>query len=327
MEQVQEAIASHNTQQKLCKLCDIRDFDDLEFSQLAVDIFGDPAIDAQRHRKLWEFTITVMALQRFGLWDRDCRGLSVAAGFERLLYYMANHIGRVVATDIYGEGDFKDLEAAKDFLINPEEYRPYEYDRERLSALKMNAFKLHFPDDFFDFAFCLSSIEHFGGVANAAKAIAEMGKVVRPGGLVIVTTDCSINGSSSDQVFSPREIRRLVRKSGMKLVENIDFHVSRDSQNLMLDMVKDTLDVLPHINLKFMGTEFTSICLVFQKKGEKNIPRLDDPAFDRVVSKLSSEQRSTDLPAWAYIGIWRTELFAQYKRIMHRVSKCLKGLS
>ncbi|MDD2942043.1 MAG: methyltransferase domain-containing protein [bacterium] len=320
----EEERTSQFIDQRVCKLCDIHDFEDPEFGKLAVDIFGDPAISALHHRKLWEFTITVKALQRYGLWNRDSRGLSVAAGFERVLYYMTNFTGRIVATDIYGEGDFIDLEATGDFLINPEKYRPYEYERERLSALKMNALNLHFPKNLFDFAFCLSSIEHFGGVSNAAVAISEMGNVVRPGGLVIVTTDCSIDGSSSDQVFSPAEIKRLVKKSGLELVEDIDFYISPDSQGLLLDMLKDNLDSLPHINLKFMRSKFTSICLVFQKKGrEDNIKRIDDQEFDRTISKLSSEQYPTKLPIWAYWGILKVNLFARYQRGLFRIMKLM----
>ena len=45
-------------------------------------------------------------LEETGRLDEDTRALAVGAGDERMLFWLANRVGRVVATDIYGEGDF-----------------------------------------------------------------------------------------------------------------------------------------------------------------------------------------------------------------------------
>ena len=251
----------------LNKLCDLSDWSEPEFSALAGSIMDNNPSTIIYHRKLWEFTKTVQAFQRFGVWNDRSLLLSVAAGTERLLYYTANHVRKIVATDIYGVGDFSKLEADRKFLADPSQFAPYEYRRDSLEGLYMSVFDLRFCADLFDGAFCMSSIEHFGGVAAAVRAIDEMGKVVRPGGIVVITTECSLNGKRGYDVFLPAQIDRIVKDVNLDLVEGIDWGVSEESLEHLLDMRADDLGVLPHINLKSFGSAFTSISLVFKKPG------------------------------------------------------------
>jgi SAM-dependent methyltransferase len=230
---------------------------------------GDPEC-VFRHRKLWEFTRAVQAFEEAGVWNKEALGLSVAAGHERLLFYAANQIGHMVASDVYGEGDFVQGEAREGFLDNQKAFAPYPYREEKLSALWMNALHLEFPENLFDFAFCLSSVEHFGGVAQASRALAQMAKVVRPGGIVFVTTDCSLNGRTTNEVFSPQQIEEICQQPELELVGPLDFRISPSSLETLLDMRGDKLDVQPHINLKTFGVVFTSVALVLRKRGGKD---------------------------------------------------------
>lgn len=306
----------------LCKLCDIRDWETPEFSELAKSIFGDPNIDPPKHRKLWEFTKTVEALQRFGLLDGKARGLSVAAGTERILFYLANYVERIVATDIYGKSTFAANEADPTFLVTPERYAPYEYSKERLFVRSMNALSLGFAENTFDFAFCMSSIEHFGGVRNAARALQEMGRVVRPGGLIIATTDCSLNGQTTDQIFSSQNIAKLVRLSGLQLVEPIDYSMSQQSVQHQLDFLKDDLSVTPHINLRYLGSVFTSICLVFQKK-EASFDSMPLESFDEMVrSSTGGEFFTHPLLEAERMATWT---YGRSKVVLHKLKKLVRG--
>ena len=192
----------------LSKLCDIADWNCPEFNSLACDIFDlGQSKSAMLHRKLWEFTACVKALKNEGMLTEESVGLSVAAGHERVLYYLARKVGRIVATDIYGQSSFSNLEACTDAIACPEKFAPYEYPKDRLKVLFMDAFALQFPSSLFDFCICLSSIEHFGGFDKACTSIREMGRVVRRGGLVIISTECSLNGKTTDEVFTTKEIR------------------------------------------------------------------------------------------------------------------------
>lgn len=260
--------------QSICKLCDIRDWANPNFAQLSAEIFtGENGTKGQslEHRKLWEFTKLIESLKAGKVFDENSIGLSVAAGMERVLFYLANKVGRIVATDIYGEGNFSDREAVLDGLINPKQFACYPYKEENLKVRYMDALDLKFPDNTFDFAFSLSSIEHFGGIKNALNSLQEMCRVVRPGGLVVVTTECAINGFKTDQVFSPKELLSFAKSTKMKLLEEINWSLSAESLNYLIDMRKDDLNTIPHINLTAFGSIFTSICLAFIKESPSNL--------------------------------------------------------
>lgn len=67
------------------KLCDIEDWQDSEFCALAGTIMNLDQSSAVEHRKLWEFTQVVRSLSQHGMLNPEMKGLSVAAGCERIL--------------------------------------------------------------------------------------------------------------------------------------------------------------------------------------------------------------------------------------------------
>lgn len=177
-----------------------------------------PDVDHRRHphRKLWEFAMGVLALERAGLLDDDeSFGLSVGAGHEAVLYHLANRCRWLIASDLYGLGDFAQGEAAGMMLVDPDLFAPYPYRRRRLTPVHMDALDLRFEDETFDFVVSFGSIEHFGGRAAAARALAEMGRVLRPGGIAVVTTEMALDGRGDEclpglELFAPETLRELV---------------------------------------------------------------------------------------------------------------------
>lgn len=277
----------HYNPHSLCKLCDIDDWNDSLFSDLAGDIFARHALTPVVHRKLWEFTKTIQALKAGGVLKKNSLGLSVAGGTERILFYLANYVSRIIATDIYGYGNFSGNEASADFLTQQEKYAPYHYPKENLKAAYMNALELKFSGNLFDFAFCLSSIEHFGGLRSAKKALLEMTRVVRPGGIVFITTDCCLNRFRTHEVFSPTQIERLINDCDLELLEPIDWALSNSTLEHIIDMRKDNLATLPHINLKLFGSIFTSISLALRKRGQSS--SIENNDFEDRVHRLDYE--------------------------------------
>ncbi len=253
------------------RLCDIKEWEQEDFRILAKEILGlkkDSNEDLPIHRKLWEFTSTVQALVELDLLNESSLGLSVAAGAERILYYLTNKIGTVVATDIYGHGDFSSLEANDSFLKNQKQFAPYDYAEDKLLPLYMNALDLKFEDNTFDFSFCMSSIEHFGGIKNANKAISEMSRVTKEGGYVLVATEFSLNGFKTDEVFLKNDLVKLIKGTGLNLDKEFLFSLSEESSKYCCDMRKDDLNKLPHLNLKSLSSIFTSGILILRKEGE-----------------------------------------------------------
>jgi SAM-dependent methyltransferase len=163
----------------------------------------------------------------------------------------------------------------------------------------MNALELEFPDESFDIVYSLSSIEHFGPPANVKRAAREMSRVLRPGGHLVVVTECHTNRHPLDwpplqaairlatlgrrcpqatlrkrmlDAFTPGEIERyIVDPSGLELVQPLDTHISPESfQNLTHwvgagELHPTSGEPFPHILLKAQGAPWTSAFLALRK--------------------------------------------------------------
>ena len=122
-----------------CKVCDRRDFDDQRLLAQLREIVG-PGVAAgdEIHRKYWEFAMLGMYLHDAGALHERTEVLATAAGSDASLFWLANRVGRVVATDIYGEGSFAHREAHTTMLTNPAAFAPYPYNADRLEVRAMN---------------------------------------------------------------------------------------------------------------------------------------------------------------------------------------------
>lgn len=278
------------------KLCDVADFDDPELLAAARSILPERDPAAHVERKVWEFAMLALFLEDAGVLHDGAEVLAVGAGDERMAFWLANRVGRVTATDVYGEGDFAGAEARASMLTDPAAHAPFDFREDRLRVLAMDGRALDFPDGSFDAVYSLSSIEHFGGPADVARAAAEMGRVVRPGGYVAVVTECFVrrawrNAAPVDaavraltlgrkrraatprrraivsQVFTPRELRRLVvEPSGCALLGELDLSLSlRSWENLTTTarggggLRSRTGSFHPHVLLQADASVFTSV--------------------------------------------------------------------
>jgi SAM-dependent methyltransferase len=234
-----------------------------------------------------------------GLLNDTSEVLSVAAGHEEVLYWLANRVGRMVATDIYGVGQFAHREADVTMLEDPKKFAPYPYREDRLEVLEMNALDLEFPDESFDAVFSLSSIEHFGGRKEIVRAATEMARVLRPGGYAFVVTECFVSRHLYNSrlfqtavrigtlnrlcqiasprrriidVMTPEEIKsRIVRAPGFELLQRLDKRVSPESADNLIHLGWDTQltsrtgEEWPHVMLEAYGRPWTSIALALRK--------------------------------------------------------------
>ena len=76
----------------------------------------------------------------------------------------------------------------------------------------------------------------------------------------------------------------------MSVVGNLDFSLSRRSLEYLVDMRRDPIDQLPHINLRLFASDFTSFCLVLRKDG------------DSTFSKEALDQRRRYIDSFAAIA-------------------------
>jgi SAM-dependent methyltransferase len=176
-------------------------------------------------------------------------------------------------------GRFADQEAHSSMLTDPAAHAPaYEWKPERLEVHHMDARRLEFPDGSFDAVFTVSSIEHFGGSRDVARAAAEIGRVLRTGGHAAVITDCAVRGrvlarlrraAGRGEVFTASELDRLIiRPSGLVAMQSLDTTLSRGSFDDVVTQLPDgSLGGCdgPLILLRSGGSVFTSVCVVLEK--------------------------------------------------------------
>jgi SAM-dependent methyltransferase len=284
------------------KLCDGADFDDPELLAMVREIIPERDPRAHVERKAWEFAMLALFLREAGRLHDGTEALAVGAGDERIVFWLANRIGRVVATDIYGAGGFAEREAEASMLADPRAHAPFPYREDRLEVRRMDGRELAFPDASFDVVFSVSSIEHFGGPADIARAARELGRVLRPGGHAVIITECFVkrhplNAAPVDfvlrlasvgrlrrtatprrragvDVLTARELDRwIVRPSGLALLQPLDSSISAASYENVArlraghDPEPATGSFHPHVLLQFRGSLFTSVCLTLQKRG------------------------------------------------------------
>jgi SAM-dependent methyltransferase len=265
------------------KLCDRRDFEDPALLAAIRELLPEREPLAHIERKVWEFGMAMLFLAEAELLHDGTRALSVGAGNERILFWLANRVGEIVATDTYGEGAFADIEAGASMLSDPSAHAPFPYREDRLTVARMDARDLDCASESFDLVLTLSSIEHFGSRSEIATAAAEIGRVLKPGGYAVIVTDCfvrlalidvlpvwfgirAVTGSRRSRLATPRRRSALAQVFTPAELDRIIVGPSRlrTLQPLRTGVSAETWDN-PRLLIQRGRSAFTSVCLVLAK--------------------------------------------------------------
>ena len=256
----------------LNKICDLSDWHDREWRQAFEDL--GYSFDPKRvHRKEWEFTQGLYGLRRLQRLSPGASALGLGCGHEPLIYFLATRLRKVVATDLY-EGDFSEGEANPQVLSNPDYYAPFAYPRDHLDVKRMNAMDIDSPDDSFDIVFSFSSIEHFGSRKAQGRSLAEIKRVLRPGGIAVITTEMILNkyGRHGDYFQREELLEDLIPGSGLRLVgDSFDFTMSRATFDGLVHLPEEKYK-RPHLILKRWRTYYTSCSLIMEKPVKSGTP-------------------------------------------------------
>jgi SAM-dependent methyltransferase len=251
---------------QLCELANPAKWDNPEWVALLRSL-GIPDDKMSMHRKGYEFAQLAYGLSVLGLLRDDVRVLSVGAGHEAVLYWLANHVGRVIATDMY-EGVWQNVQSREGdagVLHTPRDYAPFPYREDRLLFLQMDGLSLGVRSGVMDAAYSLSSIEHFGGVEGATRAIDEMARVIKPGGILALATEYVISGPPHDETFTPDQFDALITRPGLSLVGGaFDRSVYARYEYAAVDLYANPHQT-PHMVVRFNDTVFTT-AFVFMRK-------------------------------------------------------------
>jgi len=281
------------------KVCQLEDFADPELVAVIRDVCAHKAAHfpagfpaGYEARKDWEVAMSVRALRHFGALRPDAVILGVAAGTEDTIFYLTRHARQVFVTDRYlGAGAWSRL-APMAMLVEPGFLAPFDFDPNRLVVQHMDGRALRYPDETFDAVFSSGSIEHFGELLDVAHAAYEMGRVLKPGGILALSTEFRISGPPGGigwpgdaLLLSAENLQRyVVDASGLEAVDDLDTMLSevtlgtvRDIQTAVQDHDRRLAGVagrgvpeyahwdFPHIVMSHGGYEFGSVHLTLRR--------------------------------------------------------------
>ncbi|MFN2607044.1 MAG: class I SAM-dependent methyltransferase [Acidimicrobiales bacterium] len=232
------------------KACELEDFADPELADVIrevcaykTDAFGPDFPAGGEHRKDWEVAMAVRALRAWGAVHQGADILGVAAGAEDTAFHLTTSVARVFVTDRYLDpGPWRPL-APLSMLVDPAEAAPAPFAPDRLVAQHMDARRLRYPDESFDGVFSSGSIEHFGSLEAVAAAAYEMGRVLKPGGVLALSTELWLGGprgrgwSNRTLLFSADDLERyIVAASGLEPVDELAVSASAPTLATVQDL-------------------------------------------------------------------------------------------
>jgi SAM-dependent methyltransferase len=250
-----------NDKPKLNRLCYVEDSENSEIREILSSL--------QRNftRRSWEWALAVVAMRIFGKLNNNSKAIGIASSKEPLLFYLANYVNHVYATDLYDSTI--DKLTPLDFPENPKKYAPFPYNEDTLTALRMDATNLEFPSESFDIAFSISSIEHFGGKnhSGALRCLKEVERVLKTGGIATISTEYILNDKEHPEFFNKRTIYDdLINKlEKLQLVEPLDLRITTRTLDTAMGLYDTEGISHPDILLRYGDLLFTSVMLVFQK--------------------------------------------------------------
>jgi ubiquinone/menaquinone biosynthesis C-methylase UbiE len=273
-----------------CKLCELADFAEPQLAELMREVYasdaqyyGEADFPAGReYRKYWEVAMTLRAFRSFGVLHDDARVLGVGAGREATIYWLTRHVGEVVATDLYQtEDNWSGSDSSADMLTDPGRYWDRDWDPERLTVRHMNALELDFEDESFDAIFSSSSIEHFGDFPDVRRAVEEMYRVLRPGGVLALATEFRLEGDHIGYPgllrFDEPELRALLLDGlWWDPASPMELQISDETRSTAVEMSEAIADQesgkrgwsrYPHLVLRHEQFLWTSVHVALVKSG------------------------------------------------------------
>ena len=181
------------------------------------------------HRKQWEYTYILKALQERGFLVAHKKGIGIGVGTEPLPAYFVSRNISILATDNVKEaGQSAGWNKNKMFLSSKKDLN----SRNLAKKQQLKKFlKIEYIDAFdavkkykeeFDFIWSTCVIEHFGGIAKGLSFLVSSLNVLKPGGISVHTMEFNIHSNDNTLVtdgltiFRKRDIEQLAAELRLK---------------------------------------------------------------------------------------------------------------
>jgi len=224
----------------LNRVCNLEDFEDPGLREVLREVFEHelgyrPDLPRGRElRKYWEVGMTVAAMRAGGALRPDAEVLGLGAGADPTQFFLTSHVRRVFATDLYLTPGIWAHQAPAEMLSRPFLFWRGEWEPRRLVVQHMDARELHYDDESFDAVFSSGSIEHFGDWADVEAAVAEAHRVLKPDGVLALSTEFRLEGPAGGMpgtlTFGPDELERHIAGHGRwSWIGEVDWSVSEET--------------------------------------------------------------------------------------------------
>jgi SAM-dependent methyltransferase len=261
------------------RACNLADFDALQSVMREThphQVASHPHFPAGREtRKVWEVAMAVRGLRDFGALRPDAEILVVGAGRESTIFYLTNQVRRVFATDLYGDAGAWRAGAPETMLTDPERCAPagFPWHPRRLVVQHMDGRSLRYEDGVFDGIVSLGSIEHFGDLTAVAQAAREMGRVLKPGGVLTLATELKLSpadgmGWPGVILFTPGQLEQcIIEPSGLEPVDAPEYDVSLETMKTAFPLARLVAGEsrFPSLVMEHDGYRFGSVMMTLIK--------------------------------------------------------------
>lgn len=299
------------------KICDAEDF----FSTDIIDacrVFGEVP---NLQRKQWEYAFIIRNMDKLGALHDRADVLGLACETEPMMFYAATKARSVLATDLYSGSDNTTWTAGRTREDAVYERAPFPYPRERLRVKTMDMRRIEAPDESFDLVWSCSSIEHVDTIRDLEAIFREVGRVLRPNGIHVFTTEWKIGGGFSyfpnGFLFDRPLLERVTKGAPLEPIGPLDLSFSRHWLNTPVwrGLLRTVWDQIPNTVLFSRGVLGTSFVFAQRKSNRTghaiDVINEDAEAYgwllerhERLKREIASPAARTKLRIDGTLGSW-----------------------
>ena len=235
--------------------------------------------------KNWETAMALYSFEKNDILKEGKLFAGIGAGTEHLTEYLANKGAVVFPTDRYLESTAWSDVAPGGYMVDASSYARRCLKPENIIPVHSDARALKLPSSFFDGVYSSGSIEHFGGVDAVEAAAAEIGRILKPGGIASISTEFRLDGPEhlawfDDHclLFTPQLLEKhIIKPSGLIPIGVLNNQPSPKTFQTRKELVEflnsaktirsfeDKVDVYPNLVLFHAGFLFCSVHLLLKK--------------------------------------------------------------